>query len=864
MRKEKGIKKSRKSGTRLIIPVGIAVVVISFVSMAFYEKTVYDRFASRAVTTLRRQCSDYDDLLSADKTKSLFRLADSVKVLKNLINEDENNVNEEYLSNLISEMRVTGVIVTDSELHSRISINTGDLEISSIISGIGKSNIGNALKNESGIILRHVEIESSEYDVAITKTIDTDGIIIGFYKQSAKGVELLKTELSSLFNGLHMNYHGMFYVIGNDELLATNDAATNGDNYTDNEYIENLCKKDSDAGFFFKAGHQLCYGMTAEYGTYRILIYFPLGIFKSNTFLVTIIALLAYISLMSVFYSWKNRIIIQKQHELEKTNKSLRETINILRSFESIYFTGVYVDVEHNRYESLFAATWLKDGIPENGDFSSMVEGLIENYVAEEDRQVLRDRINFESIRERLREDKLNEFSNSFYVDYKALRQETEEWCRVTVIPIDFSEGYPLHVLVMLQDINDEKSREQQYQDRILEEAELAKKANVAKTEFLRRISHDIRTPINGIQGMLSIAEHCADDKEKQAYYRRKIYESSGYLLELVNSVLDMSKLETGEICLEHRPLRICDVMEEINTIVSAQAVASDIDYENVSEDTDADDFIMGSSLHIKQILLNVAGNAVKYGKKGGYVRLKSRVVEKNDNRVYYEFVCEDNGQGMSEEFQSHMFEPFMQENETARTAYHGTGLGLSIVKRLVDMMDGTIIVNSVKNEGTKVTIRLGFDRYIQMKKPEDAVSGEKNGISIKGMNVLIAEDNEINREIMIFFAEYNGAVPYAVNNGLEAFNAFKNSETGFFDLILMDIMMPEMNGLEASEKIRSLNRPDAVEIPIIAMSANAFSDDIERSRNAGMDNHVPKPVNKQVLMEVISEAFKKRGRGKY
>ncbi len=575
--------------------------------------------------------------------------------------------------------------------------------------------------------------------------------------------------------------------------------------------------------------------------------------------LVTIMALLVYISLVSGFYVWKNRIIIQKQHELEKTNKSLRETINILRSFESIYFSGVYVDISQNRYECLFAATWLKDGIRESGDFSSMVEGLIEGYVAEDDKQILRDRINSDSITERLMEDKLNEISKSFYVDYKAVRHGVEEWCRVTVIPVDFLDGYPIHVLVMLQDINDEKSREQRYQDRILEEAELAKKANVAKTEFLRRISHDIRTPINGIQGMLSIAEQCSDDKEKQAYYRRRVYESSGYLLELVNSVLDMSKLETGDISLEYSPVKIYDVINEINTIVSAQAVAGDINYESVFDDSGKKDFIMGSSLHIKQILLNVAGNAVKYGKKGGYVLTKCQVVERNDKRVCYEFICEDNGQGMSEEFQKHMFEPFMQENETARTAYHGTGLGLSIVKRLVDMMGGTINVKSAKDKGTTVTIKIWFDRCVCTEKISDDENEKKSRVSMEGMKILIAEDNEINREIMIFFAEHNGATPYVANNGYEAIECFKNSEPGFFDLILMDIMMPVMNGLEAAEKIRHLDRPDADDIPIIAMSANAFSDDIERSRQSGMDGHVSKPVNKQALMDAIGEAVKKR-----
>ncbi len=378
---------------------------------------------------------------------------------------------------------------------------------------------------------------------------------------------------------------------------------------------------------------------------------------------------------------------------------------------------------------------------------------------------------------------------------------------------------------------------------------ESLERANAAKTDFLRRMSHDVRTPINGIRGMLAIGDHYADDMDKQAECRAKMWEASSFLLELVNSALDMNKLESGQMHFENKPFDLRRTVLSVTDVLQVQAdnvgieltCKMDIDHSRV----------IGSSLHVRQVLQNIGSNALKYNRSGGSVHLECLELGAKDGRATYRFTSADTGIGMSEEFQRHAFDAFAQEDSSSRSSYRGTGLGLAIAKEIVEQMGGTIELSSVKGEGTTFVIELSFEIDDT---PEDAERTSEDEVSLSGMHILLAEDNELNTEVATFMLEQEGIVVESVCNGQEAVEKFKGSPNGFYDMILMDEMMPVMNGTEAARAIRLLNRPDAQTIPIIAVTANAFSDDRARSAAAGMNGHVSKPLDAQKLTDAIRQ----------
>ena len=406
-----------------------------------------------------------------------------------------------------------------------------------------------------------------------------------------------------------------------------------------------------------------------------------------------------------------------------------------------------------------------------------------------------------------------------------------------------------------------EKEKDETYKAELLRAAKKAEAANEAKTEFLQRMSHDIRTPINGICGMINVADHYADNMEKQTECRAKIKKTSHLLLELINEVLDMSKLESDEVVLEDIPFNLNSIFEEILGVIEHMAAEQNIRI--IWEEKEVTHWnLIGSPVHVKRILMNILSNAVKYNKENGYVYISCREIpSKQTAMTTLEFVCRDTGIGMTEAFQKRIFEPFAQEHAGSRTKFAGTGLGMPITKKLVEKMGGTISFESKEGTGTTFVIRIPFQIDADMKDRNE--TEEKTETSIQGLHVLLTEDNELNMEIAEFVLQNEGAVVTKAWNGQKAVDIFRKNRPGEFDAILMDIMMPVMNGYEAAKMIRSLDREDAKVIPIIAMTANAFTEDKMRAKEAGMDEHIAKPVDGKLLVKVINELVKRDQREK-
>ncbi len=402
------------------------------------------------------------------------------------------------------------------------------------------------------------------------------------------------------------------------------------------------------------------------------------------------------------------------------------------------------------------------------------------------------------------------------------------------------------------QDITETMVTRKKQEQSIMELLERVRQANSAKSEFLSHMSHDLRTPINGILGMLAIQERCQDDPERQRQCRKKIRVSTEYLLSLVNDVLQVSKLESGRPAAVEEPFDLHDTLRDCIAMLSPLTEERGIRLE-LEDSGLRHSRVIGNPLHLKQILTNVMDNALRYNRPHGAVFVRAEETAFQNGTASCQFVVEDTGIGIGEEFKEHIFEPFTQEHQGARTNYNGVGLGMSIVKKLVDQMKGTVEIDSRIGKGSvvRITLPLPVDEAQLAASADEAWTMPDN---IAGMRVLLVEDNEINCEIVEYILRDVGVEVVTASDGKAAVDAFTAAEPGAFDCVLMDLMMPVMSGYEAARVIRGLDRRDAETVPIIALSANAFDEDIALAKDAGMNEHLAKPVDIRKMFQVMSQ----------
>lgn len=528
--------------------------------------------------------------------------------------------------------------------------------------------------------------------------------------------------------------------------------------------------------------------------------------------------------------------------KLEEALAEARLNNEIISSISKIYWMIYRMDLVKGIYEEVSAGEEMHRLTGKSGNITEMLRDTVDNMIAPEYQEIMRLFLNVSTLSDRMknRETISMEYLAADGIWYMArfIVKKRDENRQVT------------NVLYLVIEIDGQKRQALKYQEELRVVAEEAKRANIAKTDFLRRMSHDIRTPINGILGMLQVAEHFADDTEKLRECREKMKASAEYLLNLMNSVLDMNKLESGKILPQENPFDFRDVLRDIDNLVGTQAIEKGIKLK-FSKHNVTHNFLIGSPLYLRQIFMNIGTNAVKYTESGGVIEVSFEEIPINDEMSLYRLTVKDTGIGIGDEFKDRIFDAFAQEESGMVEAKQGTGLGMAICKQLTDLLNGKIWFESEKGKGTTfiVEIPIKFDQN-RIFEDEKKIKASK----IEGKKILIVEDNELNAEIVQVMLEEAGATVEIASNGEQAVELFTASRPGEYAVVLMDIMMPVMNGYEATRVIRELEHEDAEKIPIIAMSANAFQEDVMECRAAGMNRHLAKPVNEKKLLLAIEE----------
>ena len=641
--------------------------------------------------------------------------------------------------------------------------------------------------------------------------------------------------LESIFSGYSFVNDGIVVVTDGKKILSTNYAGLNGKNVESFVALQ-LLRSTHGQLIRFERDNSKWFGKVEETDKYYLCVLYKEKSVFSTRRVAMVYGFIIYgllwmmLALLRARYARLNMVQMQKQ-------------LDIVQAISKMYSVNMYINLKNDSWELIKDSEKLQKSLEGKEHVEEMFETFIEREMAPEDYAQCRDFLNLEYIREHLKHNKVISCT---------AKHQNGKWILMILVPQKYDERGDIESFLLLcRDVTGEKEREIQYQKELEESVKQAERANAAKTGFLRRMSHDIRTPINGIRGMVPMCKKYTGNPEKQEECLDKIMSASSFLLDLVNDVLDMSKLESGRLIMEAKPFSLTQVVDEVKNMIEIQAQEKNVEFVLESE-TFEQDQLVGSSLHLRQIMQNIASNAVKYNRdEGGYVRITCREETTGSEEVCFHFVCEDNGIGMSKEFQESAFEPFSQERESARTLYAGTGLGLAITKHLVERMNGEILFESEKDKGTTFDIRipLRVNRVRISRQPKT-----KKDTLRRKIRVLLVEDNDLNMEIAEFMLQDLGAEVKKAWNGQEAVDRFKNSEPGEYDVILMDIMMPVLNGLDAAKKIRRLGREDAGTIPIIAMSANALSEDIASSLEVGMNAHISKPINTEKLIKMLNQ----------
>ena len=829
-------KRSRRGVTvNLMLLAGIVFLLAVFLVFV-HRNDLHEisNLADETISFMESVCQRYDNYAAGNRASELKNAFDKADVLAEFT-DTQNLEDPDFLLRFAQAQSLSGVLVTDGDLHlaAQADVN-GENAYMLWAQILTNRNIKDILQHKNKTFSGSTTISGTEYYLIALARQDADGLVLAYVETALPSTDIYESSLEKTLDNNTFHKNPKIVITDGTEILATNVPDLRELHLTENG-ADHLWQRSELTRLHWQ--NETWYGKRSVYGKYFIYIFYPAAeVFTDMLPLVTTaIAIYACLCLL---------LMLSRSNSERLHRKKEQRQLDTIRAISTLYVTSSILHVQEGTIEAIASTPRSQEVLDQYSRADDVAIQLAQHVIAPRFRKEYVEFLDFTTLDERLKGKS----------SVSAISQDVNGvWFSLYLLPMSYDENGKLKdVLFLSRNINDYKQSEEKHQEELRKAARDAELANAVKSSFLRRMSHDIWTPLNGIRGMASLAEKSLDNPEQARDYIQKILTSSDYLQALMDNVLRMSKLESGQILFEDKPFDLMAVIQDTADFTAVQAenqgVRFTMDCSSITHT-----HIIGSQVHLRQVMQNILSNAVKFNRPHGSITATCREVSCQDNVMTFEFVCADTGIGMSKEFQSHLFEPFTQEGESARSRYNGAGLGLSIVKEILDKRSGTISVVSTQGHGSTFTVTLPLKVDPSFAVPVPEVTG-----SIAGTKVLLVEDNEINMEIAHYLLEDKGAVITEAHNGREALDAFANAEPGTFDVILMDIMMPEMDGLEATKRIRALRRRDASTIPIFAMTANSFLDDIHHYRLAGMNEHLPKPLNPDQLIATIYRYCKK------
>lgn len=791
--------------------------------------------------------SRYEIYNANDRVKSLVRLLDKSEELSRVL-DAEHDFTAQDMDNYAKQQRLTGVLVLDEKLNVSIQ-TTQDYDAMSLWKKLIDSKyVRDILESPSKTYMTRLRNEGNIYDFAAVARQDAPGVLITYAKKEEVNEKNGDLTMETVFADFPFKMDGSVVISDGTKVVSTNESKLLGMSVKEcDELYQNTFHESKDHIVRIDAAGSSWYGRKEKIRDYDIYVFFP----AMQVFTMRNVVCLSYILIAIVIFTLFRTVRIHMEQESIMREQKRLQIINALGQAYSII---LLLNIKKNMLEVIKFSDGVGHNIRKEDLSNALRKEYIENMIAPSFQKNYMAFTDISTMESRLKEhDSISCISQTI----------KGAWMRSMIVPQKCDEkGNLSTVLLAISDVTEEKEHELE-QDRILRNAlSSAEHANRAKTAFLNNMSHDIRTPMNAIIGFTSLAAEHLDDREIIRDYLEKISTSGKHLLSLINDVLDMSRIESGSVKIEKTNVYLPDVLEDLKTIILESVHAKQQKLLIKQQDVVHEDIIT-DKLRLTQVLLNIISNAVKFTPVGGtiHILVEEKASQKAGYAVY-SFCIKDNGISMSKEFQEHVFDSFARERTVTESGITGTGLGMAITKNIVDLMGGTIHLTSKQGEGSEFIVTLECelaDKTVQDKQ-SSCPKAEKKHLDYSGKKVLLVEDNELNREIATEILKSLGLkVDYAAD-GMEAVEIMSSEAGNQYDMIFMDIQMPKMDGYTATREIRTLKDTKKANVPIIAMTANAFDEDRKKAIKAGMNGHIAKPIDVNVILQNLDRIFGQKG----
>lgn len=791
--------------------------------------------------------SRYEIYNANDRVKSLVRLLDKSEELSRVL-DAEHDFTAQDMDNYAKQQRLTGVLVLDEKLNVSIQ-TTQDYDAMSLWKKLIDSKyVRDILESPLKTYMTRLRNEGNIYDFAAVARQDAPGVLIAYAKKEEVNEKNGDLTMETVFADFPFKMDGSVVISDGTKVVSTNESKLLGMSVKEcDELYQNTFHESKDHIVRIDAAGSSWYGRKEKIRDYDIYVFFP----AMQVFTMRNVVCLSYILIAIVIFTLFRTVRIHMEQESIMREQKRLQIINALGQAYSII---LLLNIKKNMLEVIKFSDGVGHNIRKEDLSNAFQKEYIENMIAPLFQKNYIAFTDISTMESRLKEhDSLSCISKTI----------KETWIRSMIVPQKYDEkGNLSTVLLAISDVTEEKEHELE-QDKILRKALVsAEHANRAKTAFLNNMSHDIRTPMNAIIGFTSLAAEHLDDREIIRDYLGKISTSGQHLLSLINDVLDMSRIESGSVKIEKTNVHLPDVLEDLKTIILESVHAKQQKLLIKMQDVVHEDIIT-DKLRLTQVLLNIISNAVKFTPVGGtiHILVEEKASQKAGYAVY-SFCIKDNGIGMSKEFQEHVFDSFARERTVTESGITGTGLGMAITKNIVDLMGGTIHLTSKQGEGSEfiVTLECELANKTVQNKQSSCPKAEKKHLDYSGKKVLLVEDNELNREIATEILKSLGLKVDCAADGMEAVEIMSSEAGNQYDMIFMDIQMPKMDGYTATREIRTLKDMKKANVPIIAMTANAFDEDRKKAIKAGMNGHIAKPIDVNVILQNLDRIFGQKG----